>query len=304
MKCIFFILIFIALIILIILMHNNNYDIERYTESENDYVSKNDYVLPKIVYGYWDNLNSNKIIQSHINTWKRKISKDWTINILNKENVNEYVSKDFMERYKNLNPTRFSDFLRLELLKTGGTWIDAGIIITNGNFLDEYHNEMIKNKYDATLYELKQNTIDSRTPYLENWFIMAPKNSKLINDLYGEFDKSYSMGFNEYKKKILIPSNVKLDKTIGYDDGTYLMQHAIINYLMLIGNIYKINIKDAGESMFKIHDYNNWSHHDIIKFLIENKDWKNLYAIKLIKKTRSHIDPKNEGKYISNINSI
>lgn len=80
------------------------------------------------------------------------------------------------------------------------------------------------------------------------------------------------------------------------------MQHAILNYLMFIGNKYNINIKDAEESMFKIHDYHNWYHQNIIKFLTENKNWKDLYAIKLTKSTRNYI--KNEEKYISNIDSI
>lgn len=191
-----FFLFVLVLTILLIIIYHNQYNIEKYTEP------KNDYILPKIVYGYWDNLSTNKVIQSHINTWKRKLSQEWKIIILNKDNVNEYVSEDFIKKYKNLNSTRFSDFLRMELLKNGGAWIDGGIIITNGNFLDKYHDEMMKNKYDATLYELKKNTVDIKTPYLENWFIMAPKNSKLISDVYREFDKSYHMGFNNYKKDI------------------------------------------------------------------------------------------------------
>jgi hypothetical protein len=262
-----------------------------------------DYTLPKYIWGYWDDLELNSIIQSHINTWKRKISKDWTIVILDKENVSNYVSNDFMKKYSNLDSTRFSDFLRLELLqKYGGVWMDASIIITNGTFLDQYYDEMLKNKYDATVYELEENTIDKKTPYLENWFIMAPKNSKYINDIYKEFDKALDMGFINYKKKVLIPSGVRLDKTLGYYEKTYLMQHAIINYLMYNNYKYNLNIKDSHESMFKVHKEKDWEHPKIINFLEENKDWSNYHGIKLTKQSRVYIN--DTQKYVDNIDKI
>lgn len=265
--------------------------------------NKNQYIFPKIIYGYWDNLDTNPVIQSHINTWKRNISKDWKIIILNKNNVSKYVSSDFMNKYNKLDPTRFADFLRVDLLSNnGGVWLDASIIITNGKFLDTYYNEMVKYKYDACLYELKVRTIDKNIPYLENWFIMSPKNSKLITDLYVQFDKAYKMGFLNYKKQILIPSNMILDKTIGYGDRTYLMQHAIINYLIHIGNKYNINIKNASESMFKIHINNEWKDDKIIKFILDNDDWNNYYALKLVKSNRRSIH--NIDEYISKINSF
>ncbi len=287
------ILILFILIILLLCFYN----FEKFTDINTDYI------LPKYVWGYWDNLELNSIIQSHINTWKRKIPKDWKIIILNKENYHNYVSKEFVNKYNDLNPTRFSDFLRLELLqKYGGVWMDASIIITDGNFLNKYYEEMMLNKYDATVYELKENTVDIKTPYLENWFIMAPKNSKYINDIYKEFDKAFDMDFLTYKKEVLIPSGVRLDKTLGYYEKTYLMQHAIINFLMLKNYKYNLNIKDSYKSMFKIHNDKNWDHEKVIDYIQENKKWDDYYGIKLTKHSRVFInDPK---KYVENINKI
>ncbi len=287
------ILILFILIILLLCFYN----FEKFTDINTDYI------LPKYVWGYWDNLELNSIIQSHINTWKRKIPKDWKIIILNKENYHNYVSKEFVNKYNDLNPTRFSDFLRLELLqKYGGVWMDASIIITDGNFLNKYYEEMMLNKYDATVYELKENTVDIKTPYLENWFIMAPKNSKYINDIYKEFDKAFDMDFLTYKKEVLIPSGVRLDKTLGYYEKTYLMQHAIINFLMLKNYKYNLNIKDSYKSMFKIHNDHNWDHEKVIDYIQENKKWDDYYGIKLTKHSRVFInDPK---KYVENINKI
>lgn len=263
------------------------------------------YTLPKIIYAYWDDLDKNNIIKSHINTWKRKIPKDWQIHLINKNNIARYVSVDFIKRYSNLGSTRFSDFLRLELLsKTGGVWMDASIFITDGSFIDTYYDQMQKYKFDVLLYELTVKTIDKNIPYLENWFIMAPKESKLIADLYKEFDKAYEMGFYDYKMKVLIPSGVNLDGTIGYNERTYLMQHAIINYLMHIGNKYKVNIKDSYDSMFKIHKLNDWDHKKIIPAIIQNKNWESYYAIKLSKPTRQFITKENELKYISTLEQL
>jgi len=96
-----------------------------------------------------------------------------------------------MQKYGNIESFRFSDFLRLELLqKNGGVWIDISTIIIKGNFLDNYYNEMIDKRYDILVYEFPSRTINKNHPYLENWFIMAPKNSRFINDLYTEFNKS------------------------------------------------------------------------------------------------------------------
>ena len=161
---------------------------------------------------------------------------------------------------------------------------------------------MVENKYDATIYEFKTRTTNIKYPYLENWFIMANKNSPFINDLYDEFDKSFNMGFIKYKENILIPSKVNLDGTIGYGNRTYLMQHAIINYLYHIGKLYKNNIKLAEESMFKIQKEYSWNNNKVIEFIINNKDWSNYYAIKLTGGNRKYIT--NDNEYIKSINNI
>ena len=189
-----------------------------------------DYELPKVIYGFWDDIDSNPVIQAHIRNWRKKISKDWEIIILNKDNVYKYVDSDFIEKYGTgtLDPTRFADFLRVDLLmKRGGVWMDATIFITDGSFLDTMYQEMIKNKYDACFYEYKEMTLLPEQPHIDNWFMMAPKRSKIITDLYKEFERAYDMDFLKYKNNVLIPSNILLDKTIGYGESTYLMQHAI-----------------------------------------------------------------------------
>lgn len=278
-----------------------------YSFNNTELFTNQTYILPKVIYCYWNDLSNNPIINKHIETWTKHIPSDWKINIIHNNNLHNYVSKQFIDKYKKLDPVRFSDFLRLELLKNnGGVWLDASIIIVNGKFLDTYYNEMIKNQYDATLYELKEKTTMTNAPYIENWFIMAPKNSKLINDLYTEFIKSESIGFLKYKKDIILPSKINLTGTLGYGDGTYLMQHAIINYLFTKNkpNYYNVNIKDSYKSMFKIHDDHKWDHKKVIDFIIKNKDWSNYYAIKLTNNSRGFITKDNLKNYITAIEHI
>jgi len=264
-----------------------------------------DYELPKIIYGFWDDIDSNPVIQAHIRNWRKKISKEWEIVILNKDNVYKYVEYEFIEKYGTgtLDPTRFADFLRVELLmKRGGVWMDATIFITDGSFLDKMYQEMIKNKYDASFYEYKEMTLLPEQPHIDNWFMMAPKGSKIITDLYKEFERAYDMDFLKYKNDVLIPSNILLDKTIGYGESTYLMQHAIFHYLFKIGKKYNLLLKNASESMYKLHILYSWDHNKIIKFIMKNNNWDRLYAIKLTKGNRAAIKDKDE--FIKKIDSL
>lgn len=301
----FLIILLIILVIIIFIFNfiNNRLNNRLNKEFFIDYPTE--YYLPKVIYCYWDNLDENKLIQSHLHTWKRNISEDWKIVILNKNNVSEYVDNKFLKKYIGLPSFRFSDFLRLYLLKNyGGVWMDCASIVTSGNFLNNFYNEMIQNKSDVTVFEFKEKS--KKYPYLENWFIMAPKNSKFINDLYNEFAKSFNMGFVNYKKNILCNSGIEVENTLKdrNSDYTYLMQHAIVQYLLDSGKRYNLNIKDAEESMFKVQKINNWKSNGIINFILENNDWTNFYAIKLVKDNRRGITSENMSQYIAKLNSL
>jgi len=260
----------------------------------------NTYILPKVIYSYWDNLEGNELINAHIDTWRRNIPLDWKIEIISKKNILNYVDINFYNKYKNLPAFRFSDFLRVYLLsKNGGIWMDASTIMINGQFLNDYYNEMMQNKYDLLIYELKGHSILNQ-PYLENWFIMCPKNSNIITDLYEEFSKAYDMGFVNYKNNILKP-NIDLSNTIKDGNNTYHMQHAIIHYL-LKNNKYNINIKDADESMFKAQKINDWNNQKLINYILNNNDWTGFYAIKLVGFNRKAIS--NKTIFIQKLNSF
>ena len=259
-----------------------------------NYEKKSDiYYLPKTIYCFWHNYEEDEYIKLFIDNWKRKISPGWNIIVLNKNNVNEYTNGKML-KYKDLDNTKYSDFLRLYLLKEhGGVWMDISTIVTNGKFLDEYYKEMVDNKYDCLLYEFSNRTKNKEYPYLENWFIMAPKNSKLINEWFYIFDKSFEMGFLKFKKNILIGSGIDLSSTIGggLSSDIYLLMHACLNYLMYKGKKYHICIKNASESMFKLQNETDWNNNKLSESICLKK-FDNIYAIKLTGGQRNYLKNK------------
>lgn len=298
-------IIFICVIICVIYNNDNNA-----TNYDNFNIIKTidgSYMLPKKIFAYFDDLQNNNIIKAHYENWKKKFP-EWEIIFLDNNTVTSYLNNEGIKYFKSLQPIQFSDYLRFYLLKQyGGVWIDAGIIVFNGSFLNKYYNEMMQNKYDVCVYEFVRNTNNKNVPYLENWFIMAPKNSKYISDILDEYTNALEKGFLNYKFNVLIPSGVDLSSTLKTGEhnkyNTYLMQHAIINYLMHKGNKYHINIKIADNGMFDYVKHFNWKHDAIVNHILKNNNWNNLHAYKLIGGTRKAIGNK-EKDYIKKILSL
>ena len=305
-KITLYIVIIIGIILIMNVFNSNiHYITENFNQQNTD--NKIKYEIPKNIYIYWDNLKNNDIIQYFIDNIKRKASlNNWKVYFITSENVHQYVDKQFYKKFINLNSVRFSDFLRLKLLyDNGGAWIDASTIIIQPNFLDNFRNKMIQNKCDVLLFEFKEKTLHKNYPFLENWFIMAPKHSIFIKDLYDYFEKSYDMGFYNFKQKILMPSKVDLNATIGYGKKTYHMQHALMHYMLLNNrNKYKICIENAGESMFKAQNNVDWKSDKLISFIINNNKWNDFYAIKLVSFNRKAINDTNKDKFIHKLKTI
>ncbi len=301
-----YIIIFIILAFYLINLFINNSN-----EKYNNYISydniNNNYLLPRVVYGYWDNLDGNDIIQSHINTWSRNLAPGWKAEIITKKNVHNYVDPDFLQKFQNIDTVRFSDFLRVYLLsKNGGVWMDAATILIDGTFLEKYREEMIQNKTDILIYEFADHSIPDQ-PYLENWFLMSPKGSLFITDLYNEFTKSYDMDYLKYKNEILAPE-ISFKNSMGDGNSTYHMQHGIIHYLLKKNNSgnnkkYNMLIKDANESMFKAQKINDWDSERLIKYINNNNDWSGYYAIKLVNFNRTPIASCKK-EFINKLNSL
>ena len=114
--------------------------------------------------------------------------------IINQTNLYQYIKfpSFILEKYnkKIIDNTHFSDLLRLELLiKYGGTWIDASVLIT---------------KYDKTFFKndlfFFKTVNDSRISG-SNWFITAEKESPVLQttrDLIYEFWRKENYLYDYY----------------------------------------------------------------------------------------------------------
>ena len=113
-----------------------------------------------------------KLYQTCLNSIKNNI-KGYEIIIISEDNMNLYVHfpSYIIKKFKNniISKTHLSDLLRLELLiKYGGTWIDASVLITK-------YNETFFNK-DLFFFQdfYNKNIVGS------SWFISSEKDSPIL----------------------------------------------------------------------------------------------------------------------------
>ena len=247
---------------------------------------RGEYVLPKTIFTYWDTDVLSPVIKANIETWRRKLP-EWQLVVLQGGNLADYVPQSFIDEYKDkVDPVRFSELLRLELLyRYGGVWMDGGIFVIDPRFINRMHEECLQQQYDACLYELKERTRHPEYPFLDSWFIMANRGSPLIHDWNREFVRSYRVGFMPYKRNVLIKNGMDVANTIGhYDQDVYLMMHATLNYLFFMKKQYKVKRYDARESMYKIYYACGFDAKQIAQAVMdkaESGDWGDMYAVKL-----------------------
>ena len=126
--------------------------------------------------------NTPDLYKATLNSIK-KICANHTIIIINETNMNKFIKfpSFILEKYKNglFHKTHFSDLLRLELLiKYGGTWIDASVLVTK-------YNEAYFRK-DLFFFKAINNTRATGS----SWFITSEKESpvlKTTRDLLYEY---------------------------------------------------------------------------------------------------------------------
>ena len=188
--------------------------------------------------------NAPKLYQATFNSVSINCNKH-NIIVINKTNINQYVKfpSYILEKYeqKLFTDTHFSDLLRLELLiKYGGTWIDASVLITK--------YEKIFFKRDLFFFNLS------------SWFITSEKESPVLkttrdllyeywrkeNDLcyYFLFHEFFLFAYEKYKNDYIHIPNIS-------NNPEHLLQKYLMKkmnnkqYLTLIKNIYvhKLNIK-------------------------------------------------------------
>ena len=122
-----------------------------------------------------------KLYSSGLNSIRMYL-KNFNIIIINDNNIENYVHfpSYIMKKYndKKITRTHFSDLLRLELLiKYGGTWIDASVLISN--YTESYFNK--------DLFFFREKTFEAVG---SSWFLTSEKESpilKITRDLLYEY---------------------------------------------------------------------------------------------------------------------
>lgn len=241
------------------------------------------YKIPKIAYSYWDK-KTPSIIERIIEE-RRRTMPDWKIILLTDATINNYIDmKSVPSGYEKLKPQHQADWIRLKLLeKYGGLWLDSSIIVNDGAAINEIYNEACESRVEVAAFSLDR---PEPKEYIENWFIMAPTNSKLIKLWLSEYEKAINMGFMEYRlaveqQKIPISDGIYSKK----HKSVYLTQHACLQVVLKtqLGNGSRVGILlyPAANNMFKVQTTCNWKYKCIIDTISNDPQVNKLPFIKL-----------------------
>jgi len=215
-------------------MIENNIDIELYTPSLEE-LEKTD----KIIWSYWNTDKRPLSVNLAIHTWK-KHNPNFFICILSENTISDYLDiNTFPKKYSKLKQQHKADIIRVALLeKYGGYWLDSTI----------YLNQPLSVLWEPKDYEIGGYyadffTTDNTSPVLENWFLSAPKNSKLVKKWKDEFYKGVNYEnpsdyIDELEKEVNL-------QNINNNLKTYLIMHC--SFLKIIKDQnYKLKVLPAG----------------------------------------------------------
>jgi hypothetical protein len=253
-------------------------------------------ILPKKIFMYWNEVNiTNRFVKRNVDNLKKIIGNHYTLFIFNEENIREEIG-DLINIKEKISHQHFADFVRLFLLrKYGGMWIDASLVIFDKKFVDDIYEIFDNNRFDVFLYEYKGYQDELEKKYLENRLIVAPENSIFIMDMYDAYTKALNMGFFVYKTQLLL-NGVSFNNIFSNLFDTYLMQHAIIRYLLKTKkDLYKVEVQHASDKLFKIHDLNEWDNEKVSNDMMNKEKLKkyDITAIKLVANNRNHFNKNN-----------
>ncbi len=241
------------------------------------------YNIPKIAWSYWDN-NTPPIITRIIEERKRTMP-DWNIRLLTEDTIRNYIDLSSVPKgYYNLKPQHKADWIRLKLLeKYGGLWLDSSIIVNNGDAINEMYEDAIRTKAELVTFTLDKPTAEE---YIENWFIMAPMRSHVIEDWLAEYEKAISMGFPEYRRYVMMKEpTISEDIYSKKHESVYLTQHACIQVVLKRRNLLRaksrVLLYPADRNMFKVQIGCDWKHKCIIDNISNNPQVNKLPFIKL-----------------------
>lgn len=148
--------------------------------------------IPKIIWIFWADPNLPRDISLCVNRII-DLNPTYEVNVLNKNSLNHFVNIDLTR--SDMPLANISDLIRLKLLqKFGGVWLDASIIMNKP--IDYFIGK--NNNFDLIAFYRNRITINPSFPVLESWFLIAPKNSKYINEWLNNFILVEEIGSKKY----------------------------------------------------------------------------------------------------------
>lgn len=236
--------------------------------------------IPKIIWLFWDGEITSPVVKACIRNLKKFLA-EYSVRILNKENLTDYLPKEECLFVENLPLANYTDLLRLNLLRYyGGFWLDASILITENfdwvyQLKNDHHTELVAFYSDLV-------TTDFEFPILETWFLAAPKNSRLIEDWYFEFKKCYYSPDphhfyqdikNDPQKRQGIKEDWLFNYLIAYQSAMKIMRNKEKYRLLLLSandsaHFYNFNLKLKGrvQASYFLKDKPKSQYPKIIKF--------------------------------------
>jgi len=306
MNVLYILISIIILVIIIIACHyflyyKQNNHIDNYIDDYIDLNEKiiiekfdfNNYVLPKIIWLYWDDHSNiplcvQQIVKNHKDTMK-----GWQINLLFDSTLPNYIPYIDLPIFTNLKAVHIADWIRLYLLeKYGGYWCDASLIINDKKACNQLRDESIKKKSLFTGFYNGDFCKKNKFCHVENSFMLAPKNSPVIKAWRKEFERAIDMGFENYKQLLKKNKKLKLYNIYCKNNDIYLTAFACFYN---ISEYFDQEIKDhfilydTRNTIFKMQRECNWNTKCIHRKL-NNKNAKKHPYIKLIAANRKGLD--------------
>lgn len=244
-------------------------------------ISSKEYLLPNIIWLFWDGDISNDI-SFFLHNIKDKM-RSYQIIFLTQSTINYYIETDDLYKLSSFNKANQADYYRFNLLHNyGGIWMDATIYLHNETFLN-YLTEQMKEK-QSTMGGF--NYLFHPNYHIEVGFIMAPYKSLFIDRVLKEMMKCIKMGRTEYINKMIDEGIIiKSKEIVKYYEGKRIIKPYFYPYVCIQTVLQRdyerkanILLLRAEDYIYKLHYFCKWKTGCMGKEL-ENKENLDKYII-------------------------
>lgn len=219
------------------------------------------YEIPRILWCHWDSEATLPPSVVALLEKRRALHPDWEVRIVTDATIPKWIPHETPPvELADLRPEHRSDWLRLALLdRYGGVWMDASIV-TNQPVTPLWEAATAA-QADYCGFWIEGTTTRPEYPVIENWFIMVPRESRVLRRWRAEFEQALRMGFPAYKRD-LQRRGVDCQRIYSAEDpdDVYLTQHAAFQAVLQQSSESdaRFLLHRAEDTMFRIHAECEW----------------------------------------------